>query len=99
MKPLLYTLALFLIAVSANAQQYVNGYNRQDGTYVNGYYRSTPNNTTLDNYSSRGNVNPYTGNRGTVAPNYSSPSSYGSGNSYGSGSSYGGTQRRSSYGY
>ena len=32
--------------------------------YVNGYYRTDPNDTTEDNYSHQGNVNPYTGHRG-----------------------------------
>lgn len=62
-----------LSAVGASAQQYVHGYTRADGTQVQGYYRSTPNSTTLDNYSTRGNINPYTGAAGTVNP-YATPS-------------------------
>lgn len=67
-------LALVLSATSfaASAQQYVSGYTKADGTYVQGYYRSTPNNTKLDNYSTRGNVNPYTGQQGTINP-YTQP--------------------------
>ena len=49
---------------------YVNGYYRQNGTYVNGYYKTTPNNTINDNYSTSPNVNPYTGEQGTVQPEY-----------------------------
>jgi hypothetical protein len=30
--------------------------------------RSSPNSTTLDNYSTKGNVNPYTGQPGTKDP-------------------------------
>lgn len=52
----------------AFADTYVNGYTRSDGTYVQPHYRSSPNNTTLDNYSTRGNTNPYTGRQGTVDP-------------------------------
>ena len=48
---------------------YTTGYTRRDGTYVNGYNRSTPNATTYDNYSTRGNTNPYTGERGYINPN------------------------------
>ena len=61
-------LALVIGAASsatANAQTYVNGYTRSDGTYVQGHYRSSPNSTQRDNYSTYGNVNPYTGRTGT----------------------------------
>jgi hypothetical protein len=42
----------------------VNGYYRTNGTYVEPYYRSHPNRTVTDNYSFKGNVNPYTGREG-----------------------------------
>jgi hypothetical protein len=42
----------------------VSGYMRKDGTYVAPHYRSAPNGSTLDNYSTRGNYNPYTGQAG-----------------------------------
>lgn len=45
--------------------QYVNGHYRSNGTYVNGYHRTEANDTKKDNYSYYGNVNPYTGKRGT----------------------------------
>lgn len=57
-----------LLALPAHAQVWVDGYTRSDGTYVQGHYRSSPNNTKLDNYSTRGNINPYTGKVGTVDP-------------------------------
>ena len=57
-----------VFASSAFADVYVRGYTRSDGTYVQPHYRSSPNSTTLDNYSTRGNTNPYTGKRGTVDP-------------------------------
>jgi hypothetical protein len=37
-------------------------------TYVQPYQRTAPNDTLRDNYSTRGNTNPYTGERGTVDP-------------------------------
>jgi hypothetical protein len=43
----------------------VRSYYRKDGTYVQGYRATDPNNTTHDNYSTVGNVNPYTGKAGT----------------------------------
>jgi hypothetical protein len=47
---------------------HVKGYYKSNGTYVQPHYRSSPNSTTLDNYSTKGNVNPYTGKEGTVNP-------------------------------
>lgn len=44
---------------------YVDGYHRKDGTYVKPHYRSSPDNTRNNNFSTYGNVNPYTGERGT----------------------------------
>ena len=49
---------------------YVSPYTRSDGTYVGGHYQTNPNNTQFDNYSTRGNYNPYTGAFGTRAPRY-----------------------------
>lgn len=64
------TIALLALSAQAVADEYVNGYVRKDGTYVAPHVRSSPNNTQLDNYSTKGNVNPYTGQRGTEADNY-----------------------------
>ena len=61
-----YRTALFAASiVEALAQTHVNGYYRTDGTYVQPHWRSSPNYTTYDNWSTRGNVNPYTGQVGT----------------------------------
>ncbi len=40
-------------------------------TYVQSFYKSTPNSTNHDNYSTKGNLNPYTGRSGTKARDYS----------------------------
>ncbi|WP_297516447.1 hypothetical protein [Flavobacterium sp.] len=57
---------LFATATSfAQTSTYVSGYTRSNGTYVQGYYRTTPNYTRNDNYSTVGNLNPYTGTYGT----------------------------------
>lgn len=63
-------LAVLLAALSASAfaQTYVKPHVRSNGTYVEGHYRSSPNNTRIDNYSTSGNVNPYTGSQGTASP-------------------------------
>jgi hypothetical protein len=47
------------------ADEYVHGYTRSDGTYVQGYMRSSPDGNPYNNYSFPGNTNPYTGK---VAP-------------------------------
>lgn len=44
---------------------WVSGYFKANGTYVAGYYKSDANATVKDNYSYKGNVNPYTGITGT----------------------------------
>jgi hypothetical protein len=49
---------------------YHQGYVTQQGTYVQPHYQTRSNNTQLDNYGTRGNVNPYTGVYGTRRPRY-----------------------------
>ena len=60
---------LLALPISTIAQVSVRGYFRSNGTYVQPHVRSAPNNTTEDNWSTRGNVNPYTGKNGS-ANNY-----------------------------
>jgi len=48
----------------SNNSVHVDGYYKKNGTYVAPHYRTSPNDTTQDNYSTRGNVNPYTGQGG-----------------------------------
>ena len=59
---------------SAQADEYIRGYTRHNGTYVQPHYQTPPNNNAFDNYSSKPNLNPYTGKKGTVDP-YRQPSS------------------------
>lgn len=65
---LLLAALVFSSAPSLAQDTYVRGYTRSDGTYVQPHYRTAPNNSLYDNYSTQGNVNPYTGQRGTVDP-------------------------------
>ena len=44
---------------------WVNGYYRQDGTFINGHYRTAPDRTDTNNWSTSPNVNPFTGHKGT----------------------------------
>lgn len=61
-----YLLLLSLLFVTLlSADTYVDGYTRSDGTYVQGHYRSSLNDTVTDNFSTDGNVNPYTGVEGS----------------------------------
>jgi hypothetical protein len=74
MKKLLFALIAFslafapcLIAADASAKG-VKGYTKKNGTYVAPHQRTAPNKTKADNYSTKGNTNPYTGKKGTKKP-------------------------------
>jgi hypothetical protein len=54
---------------------WTGAYYRRDGTYVPGHYQTNPNGTKLDNYSTVGNVNPWTGKPGWIWP-YESGGTY-----------------------
>lgn len=75
---ILFSVIMICIAQLGISQTYnrVNGYFRSNGTYVEPYYRTAPNNTILDNWSTYPNVNPFTNRVGTVNPYnyYSTPS-------------------------
>lgn len=60
-KAAIFVLLLFLSVQLINAQVRVKGYYRKDGTYVQPYYRSSPDGNPYNNWSYPGNVNPYTG--------------------------------------
>lgn len=67
--------------------RYQRGYTRSNGTYVKGHYKTNTNSTNHDNFSTRGNSNPYTGSTGSRARDYSSGAyNYGSGRSIQTGS-------------
>jgi hypothetical protein len=78
-KVIMAALLVSSVAVVSVAAQTTNvkPHIRKDGTFVQGHQRSTPNNTKADNYSTSGNINPYTGSSGTQDP-YPMPS-YGTG--------------------
>jgi hypothetical protein len=61
-------LALFLLGtiVPAFAQDVkVKGHTKKDGTRVESHRRTKADKTDRNNYSTKGNRNPYTGKRGT----------------------------------
>ncbi len=51
-------------------------YKPSTGTYVAPHYKTSPNSTRYDNYSTKGNYNPYTGKKGYTSPYKSSYKSY-----------------------
>ena len=68
MKLLLAGAALALVTFGpalAQGDHLVQGYTKKDGTYVAPHMQTNPNGTRADNYSTQGNVNPYTGQPGT----------------------------------
>lgn len=44
---------------------FTHGYTRSNGSYVQPHYSTSPNKNRSDNWSTKGNVNPYTGKPGT----------------------------------
>ena len=58
------TAAILTFAGAAIADVYVQGYYRNDGTYVQPHYRSSPDSSRNNNWSVYPNINPYTGQRG-----------------------------------
>ena len=70
--------AMMVAVHQAAADDWVRGYVRSNGTYVQPYYRNHADGNFYNNWSTRPNVNPYTGQMGTrQTPSYggySSPS-------------------------
>lgn len=64
---LIFGLTGFVDFAEANVR--VRGHFRPStGQFIMPHHRTRPNNTRLDNWSTRGNFNPHTGRRGTVDP-------------------------------
>ena len=77
MKRIIFALIAFSLAfapclivtdASARGSTSVKGYTKKSGTYVAPHKRTAPNNTKMDNYSTKGNTNTYTGKKGTKKP-------------------------------
>lgn len=67
---ILITCILAFATTDALAQRvHVRGsYHRRTGTYVAPHYRTSPDHSRTNNWSSRGNSNPYTGKSGSRDP-------------------------------
>ena len=70
MKKIFIALSILCFVTNSFASRHVKGYTKRDGTYVAPHHRSDPNRTQRDNYSSKPNVNPYNGKRGTKEPTH-----------------------------
>jgi hypothetical protein len=66
----IFLLAYILLApnLALSGSHGVKGYIKKDGTYVAPHRQTNPNKTQRDNWSSKPNVNPYTGKEGTKEP-------------------------------
>lgn len=84
MKKLLVALIVASVSSLAAADNYVRPYVKNDGTFVEGHYKSAPDRNPYNNYSTQGNSNPYTGQQGSrdayqVQQQYQQQPSYNSG--------------------
>lgn len=74
-----FVLAVVSLAIAAptfaQSSHYVHGYTTKNGTYVSPHYQTNPDSSRLNNWSTQGNYNPYTGKAGTVNPYAPSQSS------------------------
>lgn len=50
---------------SSSGSHSVSGYTKKDGTYVAPSHATNPDSSKANNWSQKGNVNPYTGKEGT----------------------------------
>lgn len=58
----LFILAMTMFSMTvvfAAHDVYVDGYNKKDGTHVDGYHRTSPDGDKTNNYDYPGNTNPY----------------------------------------
>jgi len=65
---LLIIFAFFLSSACYAKAVKVKGGFTKSGTYKNPHYRTSPNKIKIDNWLTKGNINPFTGKKGTVDP-------------------------------
>ncbi len=53
---------------SSSSYNHVGGYIKRDGTYVEPHYRTTKDSTRINNWSTSGNSNPFSGKKGYKSP-------------------------------
>ncbi len=86
MKKIIFLVSFVGISSLASAQinngtRYQGGYYKPStGTYVEPHFKTNNNNTNWDNFSTKGNYNPYNGTNGSRARDYSDDAyNYGTG--------------------
>jgi len=57
-----------LVGVGWAQAVWVRPHVRSNGSYVEGHYRTAPDSNPYNNWSTQGNVNPFTGKQGTADP-------------------------------
>ncbi|WP_017258478.1 hypothetical protein [Pedobacter arcticus] len=82
---IIYLIILLIVCFDCVGQvnpnyHYVKGHIRADGIYVRGYYKTNNNQTNRDNYSTKPNINPWTGEAGYIEPDVYYSESYSSTN-------------------
>ena len=65
---LLVMLLGFTATVEPGQTRVRSSVNRRTGSSVQPHVRTSPNRTKIDNWSTKGNVNPFTGKKGTRNP-------------------------------
>ncbi len=65
---IVFSLVFSFVAIAKDVK--VKGYYKKNGTYVKPHYRSAPDSSINNNWTTRGNVNPYTGADGTRVRQY-----------------------------
>ncbi len=81
MKKVLFFLICFFLTVSlgltetfakgkkySGGSTYVSGYTKKSGTHVAPHHRTVPDKSKMNNWSAKGNINPYTGKKGAKKP-------------------------------
>lgn len=70
MKTLVFALFAILVSnASLAATHSVKGYTKKNGTYVASHRKTTADHSKANNWSTKGNTNPYTGKKGTKSLN------------------------------
>jgi hypothetical protein len=82
MKTLAIAIVALAVGVSGASAGSVSGYYRSNGTYVAPHFQSNRDSTVTDNYSFRGNANPYTGRVGSNSYAHDLTSPYFNGTPY-----------------
>ena len=62
---LAFTAVALISAQETQAQHFVRGHVRHNGSYVTPHFRSNPDGNFYNNWSTSPNINPYTGSIGT----------------------------------